>query len=373
MGKLQLLVVDDEPGIRSGIHRILENYSVSYPFMEEDFTFNVIEAATGEEGIDIINSTPIDIILLDNKLPGIQGEDVLDYIHKKQMDIVVVMITSYASLELAVNATKKGAFDFVPKPFTPKELRTSIETISKQLFLRRMTTKLNKEGKQIRFQFLSLLSHELKAPINAIEGYLKMMQSKSMGENISDYQEIIDRSIARVEGMRNLILDMLDFTKIEMGKKARELKNINIKPILQTSFDTLQPLSIQKDVDIHFKCNENITFKADNTELEIIFNNLISNGIKYNHKGGRVDVLITKENDCLIVQVQDNGIGINPEDKEKVFNDFVRIKNEQTKNIAGTGLGLAIVKKIVDLYYGNINIESEPGKGTCFTLTLKDE
>jgi len=114
MATLKVLIVDDELGIRMGIQRILRNFSVSYPFMNEDFEFESIEAETGEKAIEIIDSQEIDIILLDNKLPGIEGIEVLDYIKKKNYNALVMMITSYASLELAIKATQRGAYNFVP-------------------------------------------------------------------------------------------------------------------------------------------------------------------------------------------------------------------------------------------------------------------
>ncbi len=368
MGKLRLLVVDDEPGIRSGVLRILENFSVSYPFMDEDFDFDVVEAPTGEDAIDLLTKHDFDIVLLDNKLPGIQGIEVLEYINNKQLDVVVVMITSYASLDLAVKATRKGAYDFVPKPFTPKELRATIETITKQLFLRRMTQKLNVEGRQIRFQFLSVLSHELKAPLNAIEGYLKMMQEKKLGEYIADYMEIIDRSLFRVQGMRNLILDMLDFTRIESGKKSRNIESIMLCEIAQQCIDSFQPLSIQKGIDIYLNCGAKLPIKADRKEIEIVLNNLISNAIKYNKEGGRVDLSLGIEGNHAVIRVDDTGIGMKAEDVDKLFEDFVRIKTEETKNISGSGLGLSIVKKILDMYEARIMVESTPGQGSSFIV-----
>ncbi|MDD3742483.1 MAG: response regulator, partial [Lentimicrobiaceae bacterium] len=112
MSNYKILVVDDEVGIRMGTHRILQNFKVDYPFMDEHIEFEVLEAATGEEALEIIDTQMPDIILLDNKLPGIQGIEVLEYVKRKMLDIVVVMITSYASLELAVKATRNGAYDF---------------------------------------------------------------------------------------------------------------------------------------------------------------------------------------------------------------------------------------------------------------------
>ena len=370
MKKLKVLVVDDEPGIRSGIIRILKNYSVGFPFMDEDFCFDLIEAATGEEAIEIINRDQMDIILLDNKLPGIEGVEVLEYINKHKYDAMVMMITSYASLDLAVKSTKNGAYNFVPKPFTPTELKAAMESITKHLFLKRMTQKMNDEDKQVKFQFLSVLSHELKSPINAVEGYLRMLQEKQVGDNVDDYMEMIDRSLIRMKGMRHLISDLLDLTKIESGEKSRELSEVDIHEIAKFSIDTLEPLALQKNIKIYLDAPETLTMKADRQEMEIIFNNLISNAIKYNKEKGQVNIIIKNQESFINIVVEDTGIGMSKEDIAKLFHDFVRIKNVNTRNISGTGLGLSIVKKLVELYNGKIDVSSKPGEGSIFTISL---
>jgi signal transduction histidine kinase len=370
MATFKILVIDDEPGIREGSKRILQNFRVDYPFMDEQIDFVVLEAGTGKDGIALIDSEMPEILLLDNKLPDIQGVEVLEYIKNKHYDIVVVMITSYASLELAVKATRDGAYDFIPKPFTPQEIRSSVENITKQIFLKRMTQTLNNTGKQIRFQFLSVLSHELKAPLNAIDGYLKIIKDRQLGSDIAAYDEMLDRSMERIRGMRQLILDLLDLTKIETGKATQKLQNIDIRKIVQMAIDTIRPYAIQKDVDIYLNTRENINMFADAGEIEIIMNNLISNAVKYNKSGGRVDIFIEKHADSVKLTVSDTGIGFKPEEKEKIFEDFVRIKSTQTREVTGSGLGLSIVKKIVDMYQGTIDVQSEPGKGSTFTITL---
>jgi len=367
---LKVLVVDDEPGIRSGIERILRNFTVSYPFMDYDIKFDIIEAETGEIALDIINTRQIDIVLLDNKLPGIQGIEVLEYINQKHYDAVVMMITSYASLDLAVKATNNGAYNFVPKPFTPQDLKSSMEMITKHLYLKRMTEKMHQEGKQSSFQFLSVLSHELKSPINAIEGYLKIMQDKQVGDNIDDYKTMIDRSIVRIKGMRGLILDLLDLTKIESGKKTRELKNIDIIDTVQLAIHSIEPMAIQRNISINLDSPNSLKYVADADEMEIIFNNLLSNAVKYNKVGGSVDVKIAKADNQITIIVKDTGIGMTEEDISKLFNDFVRIKNEKTREITGSGLGLSIMKKMVEFYDGKIEVDSVPDQGSTFTVTL---
>lgn len=370
MEKLTVLVVDDEAGIRSGIERILRKFSVDYPFMDNVIGFDIELAPTGEEAITFIDQNKTDIVLLDNKLPGIQGNDVLEYINQKQYDTYVIMITSHASLEVAVKATKNGAYDFVPKPFTPQELKASMENLTRHIFLKRMTSQLNKEGKQIRFQFLSVMSHELKAPINAIEGYLKMMKSREFGEKIDDYDEIINRLKKRTESMRGLIMDMLDLTQIESGKKKRELAETDLVKIANSAIDMMKPYAIQKDVTIQLHGTNELKLQADPDELEIILNNLISNAIKYNKQNGKVDCNIRENKGFATITVSDTGIGMNKTEQAKLFNEFVRIKNEKTKNISGSGLGLSIVKKLVDMYNGDINVCSKPDEGSSFTVTL---
>ncbi len=370
MSTLKILVVDDEPGIRSGISRILRNFRVDYPFMDEAFEFDVIEASTGEAGIEIIESNQPDILLLDNKLPGIQGIEVLEYIKKKQKSIIVVMITSYASLELAVKATSDGAYDFIPKPFTPQELKSSIENITKRVFLKKMTNKLQDSGKQIRFTFLSVLSHELKAPLNAIEGYLKMIKERQNGTKLEDYDVMIDRSLDRIKGMRSLILDLLDLTRVESGKAKRNITDVDLVMVARTAMDTMRPYAIQRDVTMNLHHQGTIIIKADAEEMEIIFNNLISNAIKYNKDGGTVDCTLQLNEGCMEINVVDSGIGMTPIETDKIFDDFVRIKNEKTKNITGSGLGLSIVKKLIDNYAGKIEVTSIPDQGSTFNVRL---
>jgi len=370
MAVLKVLVIDDEPGIRSGVSRILNGFTVTYPFMDEDYTFEVAEAGTGEEGIIILDSDLPDILLLDNKLPGIQGVDVLAHIKRRNYDIFVAMITSYASLDVAIQATRDGAIDFIPKPFTPQELKSSIENITKQQYLKRITQKMKQEGKKIRYQFLSVLSHELKAPLNALEGYMTMMQEKQAGELIDDYTAPIERSLQRIQGMRHLIMDLLDFTKIRLERKDEKIQEVNLEEMAAAAIVIAQPYAIQMDVSINLDVRSEAIIMADPDDIDIILNNLISNAVKYNKAGGKADITIDRSEIEAILTISDTGIGILKNDIENLFTEFVRIKNEKTRHISGSGLGLSIVKKVVELYHGTIKVDSTPDVGTIFTITL---
>ncbi len=370
MKTIKILVIDDEQGICNGIKRTLQNYTLQFPFMDENINFSINTAQTGEDGLALMEKEVPDIVLLDNKLPGIQGIDVLDKISSKDYDCKVAMITAYPSLEIAVEATDEGAADFIHKPFTPQELRASINTITKQLYLNRITEQIKKEGRQTRFQFMSVLSHELKSPLNAILGYLDMMKDQQLGEQLKDYNHVIDRSIARANGMKALIMDLLDLTKIQTRTKEKEVKNVLLNEIASYAIDSVRPLAIQKDVEVKLHAEKDYSFIANPEDMEMIFNNLISNAVKYNKENGKVNCYINEEKDCIKIVVEDTGIGMSENDKHKLFKEFVRIKNENTKHISGSGLGLSIAKKITDMYHGDIHVESEKNKGSKFTVTL---
>jgi signal transduction histidine kinase len=214
------------------------------------------------------------------------------------------------------------------------------------------------------------LSHELKAPLNALEGYLRMMQEKQAGDRIDDYASHIDRSLQRIQGMRNLIMDLLDFTKIRLERKEEKIQEVNLAEIASGAIVTVQPYAIQMDVSINLEVRTDVVIMADPGDMDIVFNNLISNAVKYNKLGGKADITIDSSDTDAILIFSDTGIGITKTDSENLFSEFVRIKNEKTRNISGSGLGLSIVKKVVELYHGTIKVESTPDVGTTFTIRL---
>lgn len=367
------MVVDDEPGIRSGVKRILTGHTVSFPFMDDDYGFDCIEASTGEEALALIEANKPDILLLDNKLPGITGMEVLEIIQQKKLDIIVAMITSYASLEVAAKATDDGARDFIPKPFTPSELKASVDLITKQYFLKRITRTMKEEGKKIRYQFLSVLSHELKSPLNALEGYLEMMKDRELGDNMDDYQQVLERSQQRIEGMRTLIRDLLDFTKIRLERKEDKIEQLSLQERARLAISTIKPLAIQRNISISCEVEADLRYEADPVDMDIMLNNLLSNAVKYNRDGGTIELQILKQGGKMEIMVRDTGIGMNEQEISQLFKEFVRIKNKRTKGISGSGLGLSIVHKIAELYGGHIQVKSEPDKGSEFRVSLPDQ
>jgi len=370
METLDVLVVDDEPGIRSGISRILQNYTVNYPFMDDDIQFKIIEASTGEEALTIINSTPPAVVLLDNKLPGIQGVEILEYINNNHLDILVIMITSYASLDLAVKATNIGAFDFVPKPFTPQELKTTMDSVAKHYFLRRMTSKMYKEGKHVRFQFLSVLSHELKSPLSIIESNLKIMLKHKAGENINFYDSMIAESISQVKSIQNMIMDLLDLTRIESGKSLRDVQEVDLCAVAKLALDTVKPLAIQRNVNIEFDPMQPIPFLADQEEMVLIFNNLVTTAIRNSKEGGIVKFSIETKDANIQIKVFVIQEGFS---NGNIFGKLSEVSQSliQSSPIhTESRLEINFIKRILDLYSGKIEVISKQDEGILFTVLL---
>jgi len=371
MESIRCLVVDDEPGMRLSVARALRDYTLRLPDLDEEVRFQVDQAETAEEGLEKIAQSPPDILLLDLKLPGMSGLEALERISESQPDLLVVMITAYASIETAVTATKRGAFDFLAKPFTPKELKDKLRKTTEHLTLSRRARQLAAEKRQVRFQFISVLAHELKAPLGAIEGYLNILSDRTLGNDLTAYDPLVGRSLTRIAGMWKMIADLTDLTRIESGQKTREFAQIDLREIAQAALDTVLPEASNRTITLNLHRDEALLVTADRSEMEIVLNNLITNAVKYNKDGGRVDVHLADSGDEVTLQVSDTGIGMTREEAEKLFKEFVRIKNSKTMNILGSGLGLSIVKKITAMYDGTVSVESKPDEGSTFTVRLK--
>lgn len=370
MDTLRVLVTDDELGMRLGVSRTLRDFTVRVPDVNGPVAFFVDQAESGEEALEKIAQQAPDILLLDHKMPGISGLDVLDQLATMQLDTLVIMITAYASIETAVSATKRGAYDFLAKPFTPDELKSTIRKAAARLILAKQARKLAEEKRQIRFEFIRVLGHELKAPLNAVAGYLEMIRGRTLGTDIQAYAEPVDRSLVRIEGMRKLIADLLDLTRIESGQKNRQLVGLDLAAAVQAALDAVRPEAAGRNITLCLHAAGPMPITADARDIEMVLSNLLSNAVKYNRDGGRVDVTLARTGERVSITVADTGIGMTPEETAKLFGEFVRIKNDKTRNILGSGLGLSIVQKITQTYDGDVTVESQVDVGSKVTCIL---
>jgi signal transduction histidine kinase len=371
MDQLKLLIVDDELGMRKGAQKALRNFEIRLPDMDVHAELVSETAADGAEAMKQFREWLPDLVLLDYKLPDVSGLDLLqDMRQMNGSDCRIIMITAFASLEVAVSATKNGAFDFLAKPFTPEELEDVVQKAAESLLHERQARALAEEKRKIRFQFLSVLAHELKAPLGSVESYLKIMRQHLKGEEVVSYDDVLDRSLLRLEGMRKMIEDLLDLTRIESGERQREIEPVDIKELVEGCVETFSGAAAARGIRFEMDVSADLVVPGDHSELEIVLNNLVSNAVKYNRDNGMVRVTATKGADGAVLRVADTGIGLSDEEQQRLFGEFVRIRNEKTRLIPGSGLGLSTVRKIISLYGGRIDVRSVPGEGSTFTVVL---
>ena len=369
---LQVLAVDDELGMRHGIERTLRPFVVDIPEINEQVNFAVTLAETGEEAVELIAAQAPDILLLDYKLPGIDGLEVLNQCEECADQMLTIMITAYASIETAITATRRGAYDFLPKPFTPADLKHTVRKASARIIIARRARELEEANKRVRFDFIRVLGHELKAPLSSVSGYLHIMRDQILGPEAANYHDITGRCLVRLDQMHKLILDLLDMTRIESGQKSRVLVPISLNTAVAQAVELVMVDADERKIRIHTDVPEHTHINGDQTEIDMILNNLTSNAVKYNRDGGEVRIQVSRTEDTLCLRVTDTGIGMSAEEVERLFGEFVRIRNNKTKDIYGSGLGLSILKKLAELYQGKVTVESEPDKGSTFTVTLTE-
>jgi signal transduction histidine kinase len=376
--KCRVLVIDDEPEICRGIQKSLSNFSVVVPDTASKVVFEVDTANNKQEFFDAIRTEDYNIVLLDYKMPEVSGLELLEYLAEEKQKALVIMITAYATFETAVQATKIGAYDFLPKPFTPEEIRNAVKKAATHSILSRKAQEYKEQHRKARFELISVLSHELKTPLNAIDGYLDIMEGRIAGVSAKnfpkdDFKFMIDRSKLKLDGMRKLIDDLLDMTSIESGGKQRTPETLNLSEIAKSSIKMFSEEASKMHVSVKLYADNEVMFFADRSEMEMVFNKLISNAVKYNNENGVVKVKINATGDKVKITVADSGIGIPKSEQTHLFKEFLRIKNDKTVNISGSGLGLSTLQKIVSINNGKIYVKSREGTGTVFMVTFPKE
>ncbi len=483
-----ILIVDDEKDIRDGSKRILSRIG-----------FQVMTASRGDEALDMLESGKPSIVFLDLKMPGMGGMEVLEQIKKIDETILVIIITGYATVETATKAMKRGAYDFIAKPFEPDQMRIVVNRAWEKIRLTREAKNLERERKrtlldldteksrihtilesfpngamvtntdgqvvlmnpafrrlfeldpdlkpgsliedyvpdkglcnlvkeisqgkhidyddipdyefalsdkkyllakaqpvlgekqeclgtvvnvmdisdmkfldQLKSEFVAKVSHELRSPLSTIHEQLALVISDMVGETSTGDQHILSRAKEKTQGLISLIGDLLDLSRIEEGIICHEPKPVNLEEILKNIVDFLETRAKGKkqSLTLDFLKTPLPLMVADPIALESIFGNLITNAINYTQEGGKINVRADLAGINIRVQVIDNGFGIEAKYLENIFERFYRVKNEKTRYITGTGLGLPIVKELTSSLGGLIDVESDPGQGSTFTVLL---
>ena len=350
MSKPRILFIDDEEIVLRSCQRI---------FASSDYEIDT--ASSGEEGLSKAINQDFDIVVTDLKMPGVGGMEVLSRLRKVRPDTTVIIFTGYASVDTAREALKNGAFDYIPKPFTPDEMR---EVIKNALEAR--------AGQQRNMlDLMAIVSHELKSPLSSLHTTASTLYKGYFGKLSPDQMKILESIIRNCEYLEDIIRNYLDLSKMELEQLGAFMEEIDfIKDVVEEILNLPEVADSGKKIKIALDLKAEVKIKGDPRLLKILVRNLINNAIKYGYEGTEIKLCLEKKDREMIFSVYNEGVGIKPEDGQRLFRKFERLKQPGTEGVKGSGLGLYICKKIVESHKGRIWFESEPGKWVTFYVAL---
>jgi len=218
------------------------------------------------------------------------------------------------------------------------------------------------------------VTHELKAPLAAVLSQFAVLRGGYVGQLTEKQQALIERAAHRMDRLQALLRDLLALGSLKDRLPQRRTTELNLAELVRRVVEIVQPEAESRGVTVELRLPETpVLFRTTEEDVHRLVGNLLENAVKYTPSGGQVAVRLLAEPSQVILTVSDTGVGISPEAMPHIFQEFYRAANVKELGTEGTGLGLSLVKRIVDLYLGDVRVESELGKGTTFTVTLPRE
>jgi signal transduction histidine kinase len=355
----RILIIDDEEVVADSCTQILQ-----------DGTCEVAAAPDGAHGLRQAQEFHPDLVFVDLKMPGMSGFEVLEKLHDLDPTIVAIVITGFATVSSAVDSMKHGAFDFLPKPFTPDELRLITRRGLEKRALVLETMALRREKEMLREHFAAIVSHELKSPLNAVQQNLFALGAELASRLTEDQRTRLERCSSRVNDLMQLIHTWLRVMSTDIEKVRENFIPTAVPSVITKAVEVVQPEATRKEVDIRTDIQTPLArVQGDEGTLVEALVNILGNAVKYSRVGSPVHVSARQEEDHLVICVADTGVGIAKEDLPHIFEDFYRGKPGEAAQ-HGSGLGLAITRRIVEVHGGSVSVESELGHGSTFIIHL---
>ncbi len=379
---LTVLYVEDNEMVRESTSDMLHEY-----FKHIDTANDGVEGLQQYKEYHTDNKRYYDIVITDINMPNMNGIEMIEQILELREEQQVVIISAHNESDYLLQLIDMGVSNFILKPIKIMQFQKIIFRIVKSLMnqekLSQHQNKLEEMNNSLRIakeaaeqaslqksQFLANMSHEIRTPLNAISGFISLLSEKEQDKERMKYFEVIKSSM---DLLLQVISDILDISKIESDKLVVEAINFCPYKDLIDIIELFQEKAAQKGIMFNIEYGKDIPecLFSDVYRIKQIISNLLSNAVKFTPEGASITCKVMFEEGTLIVVVADSGIGISAEKQKHVFEPFVQAEESTSRMYGGTGLGLAISSKLASLLGGRLMLESEEGKGSTFTLSIK--
>ncbi len=367
-----ILVVDDEVGMREGCRRALTSQG-----------YRVTTAEHGAEGLRKLREASFDVALVDAMMPGMGGLELLNFICEQSPATACIMITGYATVDLAAQAMKQGAFDFLPKPFTLDELLTVVHRGLEEAQRRHAARGLQEREEEARqleraknemdrldaieSRFMLVMAHELRNPAGVIKNYMQYIRSGYM--DADELEGCLDSINQRADQLLAMLDDILELAHLKEKQSPAKLQPVAADEVLDDVIQHYGPIAAAKGLDLVTVIHARPAVTANRAHLHSLWARLIDNAILYTPSGS-VTVELDERPGRLLTSVADTGIGLSTEEISRIFQEFYRSEAAKELVELGTGLGLSIANQIVRAYGGHIAVDSAVGQGSTFSIEL---
>ncbi|OQY53014.1 MAG: hypothetical protein DRR08_10735 [Candidatus Parabeggiatoa sp. nov. 2] len=374
-----IVCVDDERTVLNSLQTELMNA------LGDDYLIEPAES--GLDALEIIeelleDGIELPVVISDQIMPGIKGDELLTRIHAIAPKTLTILLTGQADAEAIGKAVNSAnLYRYIPKPWESTDLHLTVTEAIKsyfqdkelEQFYARLQEKVAEHTRELqqKNELLSIAVHDLKNPLSAIQGFSEMIQS-DFDDIPEEVIEIADQIVTSSRQMFELVKNLLEVNAIESGKINVSLNVLDIRPTLQWVVNQSIEMAKAKNITLQFQCLEkHYHALVDKNILRQVFDNIISNAVKYSPYGKHIYVRLRQDDKYVRCEIQDEGLGLSLEDQQKLFGQFTRLTPKPTGGEHSTGLGLFIVKKLVDSMHGKVWCESELGQGTTFIVELK--
>jgi two-component system sensor histidine kinase/response regulator len=364
-----ILIVDDRPENLISLQKVLQAHN-----------FEVDMASSGEEALKKVLKNNYVLIILDVQMPDMDGFEVAEAISgfSKAKDTAIIFLSAVnTELKFITKGYLSGGLDYITKPVDINVLLLKIKTFYR---IYEQNRKLNevqeklleeiefrKQAEHKKDEFISIASHELKTPLTSVKGYIQLLQRSLNRDDKTMAQNHLEKASIQLEKLNELIVDLLDISKIESGKMKFNMKSFCADDMVNNAIEMLQHSNPDFKITRLGKTDEMIF--GDEMRLEQVVINFVTNAIKYAPGTNQVNITINIKDEKLYLAVKDFGIGISKEQQDKIFDKFYRVE-ENSNRFNGLGIGLYICSEIINRHGGTIGVNSVPDEGSEFYFII---